>query len=141
MSSRRDFVKRSCLTCMGLISTGSLWSSCSSALPVFRAVTKGNDIHIDRTEFSRSRDSMMIIRSQELENDILLLKDEEGFRALNMKCTHEGIPLTPTKDKLYCNAHGSVFDMKGRVLAEPALKPLEQFETSVNEQLIVIHIN
>lgn len=84
---------------------------------------------------------MVIVRGNGMENDILLIKKENAYKALYMKCTHEGIGLTATATKLVCPAHGSFFDLEGNALKEPAHIPLKQFPTEVENGNIFIHLS
>ena len=54
------------------------------------------------------------------------------FYAVTSKCTHRGVAVEPfQKGKgLYCRAHGSQFDVDGRVVRGPARSALKSYETS-----------
>lgn len=84
---------------------------------------------------------MVIVRTNELDFDVLLVKEPAGYRALYMKCTHEVAFLAVTNSGLFCSMHGSTFNLKGDVTKEPALKPLTRFETTVTNQTIIINPN
>ena len=83
---------------------------------------------------------MIVVRSNSLENDILLVKNENVYKALYLKCTHEGIGLATTNKNIVCPAHGSMFDFNGNVLKEPALRPLQEFKTETVNDNIIIHL-
>ncbi|WP_177181034.1 QcrA and Rieske domain-containing protein [Parapedobacter koreensis] len=83
---------------------------------------------------------MLVVRTNTLENDILLRKVGERYLALYLHCTHEGVGLTPTAERIYCHAHGSVFDLEGQVVKEPAFEPLKTFKTEFNNHQILIYL-
>ena len=87
--------------------------------------------------------NLVIVRDLQMPFDILLVKkSEQEYNAIYMKCSHEENPLTATKTGLYCSSHGSSFDLDGKVLKEPAPKPLTTFETKLNENSIsILNIN
>ncbi|MEW6072621.1 MAG: Rieske (2Fe-2S) protein [Planctomycetota bacterium] len=55
------------------------------------------------------------------ERGILVLRDEKGFRALDLVCTHLGcITRTEPDGSFACPCHGSRFDAEGNVVRGPA---------------------
>ena len=54
------------------------------------------------------------------------------FYAVSSKCTHRGVAVDPFKKGkgLYCRAHGSQFDVDGRVVRGPARSALKLYSTS-----------
>ena len=54
------------------------------------------------------------------------------FYAVSAKCTHRGVAVDPFKrgKGLYCRAHGSQFDVDGRVVRGPARSALKSYDTS-----------
>ncbi|MFT3981581.1 MAG: Rieske (2Fe-2S) protein [Ferruginibacter sp.] len=138
---RRVFIKNGCLACLGISITGSLLQSCAATgLPVVKTAAKNNVLEIPLEKFT-ANDPFLLVRAEKLENDILLVKKEDHYKALYMQCTHEGVALTVTKNKLVCAAHGSTFDFDGNVLQEPALKPLKEFKTTVQNKSILIQLS
>jgi len=118
---------------------GMLLESCATSLPLVKASPKDRSLFIPISKFS-DKSKMLVVRSSSLENDILLVKNNDEFKALYLKCTHEGVGLTATDKNIVCSAHGSTFDFKGNVLKEPALRPLQQFQTEVTDENIIIHL-
>jgi len=53
--------------------------------------------------------------------------EDGSFLALSKKCTHLGcsVPWHEGEKKFICPCHGSTFDMTGKVLTPPALRPLD----------------
>ena len=120
----RSFIRTGCKHCAGMLGISMLLESCGTSVPLFKTNTHNDSISIPVNEFSGGK-NMVIVRVPKLENDILLVKKEDHFNALNLRCTHEGYGLTPTSKRIVCSAHGSTFDFDGNVLKEPALKPLK----------------
>lgn len=139
MTSRRDFIRTGCKHCAGMLGISMLLESCGTSVQLFKTNTQSNSISVPVTEFSDGK-NMVVVRAAGLENDILLVKREDHFNALNLKCTHEGYGLTPTSKRIVCSAHGSTFDFDGNVLKEPALKPLKKFNTEIISNNIIIHL-
>ncbi len=124
---------------MAFMGAGVLLESCSAGLPLVKAIPDNKSLSIPLNKFSE-KNNLLIVRSSGLENDILLIKNGSGYKALNLKCTHEGVGLTATDKKIFCSAHGSVFDFDGKVLKEPALRPLTEFHTETTNDNVIIHL-
>lgn len=77
----------------------------------------------------------LLFRSERL----VLLRDEKGYNALSLICTHLGCTVTVTADTLACPCHGSLFDRRGLVLKGPADKPLEKLELVEHNGMIEVY--
>jgi nitrite reductase/ring-hydroxylating ferredoxin subunit len=69
---------------------------------------------------------------------VALLRDETGFYALRLICTHLGCTVVVTEDALSCPCHGSRFDRQGRVLTGPADRSLLRMQVEVRRELVEI---
>jgi len=140
---RREFIKKSCGTCalMGLqlIVGGTLLESCMSGKNLVKTKAIGGIVRLPATDFSES--SLKIIRLNNFDFDIVLQKLNDGhYRAMELKCTHAGHPLTKSGSGYYCTLHGSVFSEDGRVLKGPASEPMLHFKTAVENNQILIYL-
>lgn len=139
MQTRRSFIKKGCIHCAAIVGAGFLMEGCGSSMHMYKTQADDKKILVPLNEFPAGK-NMMVVRSRDLENDILLVKKGDHYNALYLQCTHEGVGLSPTDKKIVCTAHGSVFDFDGNVLKEPALKPLKKFETSVIDNTLIIRL-
>ena len=114
-------------------------TACGSALPIVKAENSQGLISVPLSSFADNRGGV-IVRNSQLEFDILVVKSENVYKALQMKCTHQDNPLTATATGLFCAAHGSTFDLNGNVMKEPALQPLKKYNTEINESFVIIHL-
>jgi len=69
---------------------------------------------------------------------IALLRDNKGWYALSLVCTHLGCTVTVTEGELSCPCHGSRFDRQGRVLKGPADKPLMRLAVKERDGVIEV---
>lgn len=69
---------------------------------------------------------------------VALLKDDTGFYALNLICTHLGCTVVVTEDALSCPCHGSRFDRHGRVLSGPADRSLLRMQVEIRGDRVEI---
>ena len=139
MQTRRKFLKAGCIHCAAMLGAGMLLESCSSSIHLYKAPSASPRLMVPVQEFMPDK-NMIIVRTKDLENDILLVKKGEHYNALYLQCTHEGVGLSAMATKIVCTAHGSVFDLDGNVVKEPALKPLRKFETTLIENNVLINL-
>lgn len=127
--------------CGAIAGMGLVMQSCTTALPVVQTAVKNNELLVPKSTFSLPTTHMVRVKNNALNDDVLLVKNGENYTALLMRCTHEGVGLRATDTKLICNAHGSQFDLKGNVIASPALRPLKKYKVTTNSNSIIIHLN
>ena len=139
--NRREFVLSGCGFCAMAkagVATLSL-ESCSAPGHLYKTTVTGGKLTVPVAEMAGK--NQLIVRSTDMEFDLLLVKKkDETFHALSMQCTHRQAPLSATSTGLVCNEHGSRFDLDGKVLQDPATKPLRVFRTELTEQNIIIHL-
>lgn len=139
---RRDFLKKGCFACLAIAGSGaisSLLSSCAS-LPSITAETRAGKLLMERGKFPVDT-NMLLVRSSQLDNDILLIKCKEGkLHGLLMQCTHNNSPLSPTSSGIFCHSHNAEFDMDGNVRSGPPKQALRRFQVTQDEQFITIHL-
>lgn len=72
---------------------------------------------------------------------LILVKDGDITRAFEGKCTHLGCRISKFEgNELVCPCHGSRFDLSGKAVKGPAIKPLKELiikEDLLNGQLII----
>lgn len=136
MQSRRNFIKNSCSVCVGLIGMQWLLESCHTAQPVFLATMQQNQLAVPLSAFADK--NALLVRHANLSYDILLVKEQDVYRAFEMKCTHNDVALHFTGQKLVCQSHGSEFDLQGNVIKDPAPRPLKKYHTKIQDQQIII---
>ena len=120
---------------MGLAAGLSL-SGCGT-IPIYKPTITNKVIYLD--ELKMAANKLNIIQHSSLAFNILLVKTDSGYTALQMQCSHQNQPLIATKTGLFCNAHGSSFNLLGKAMREPAIKPLKTYETSIlNHQIFFL---
>jgi nitrite reductase/ring-hydroxylating ferredoxin subunit len=84
----------------------------------------------------------VVVHNDRLEYPVCIYRfSESDFKALLMKCTHQGTELQVFGDRLQCPAHGSEFTNSGAVQNGPADTPLRTFNVSVNAENIRIKLS
>ena len=69
----------------------------------------------------------------------LLIRNEQGFTALSLVCTHIGCTVEKTAEGFSCPCHGSRYDLQGKVVRGPASESLAilRLETTLEGRLIL----
>ena len=70
----------------------------------------------------------------------LLIRDDGGYRALSLVCTHLGCTVENLPEGFACPCHGSRYDGGGEVRRGPASKPLRELRTEITDEgRLIIH--
>lgn len=123
---------------MGLSGMGIFLEACGSAQQIIKPSLANQALRIAESEFIKV--NTLVIRHPSLAYDILLVKQANNYLALQMRCTHNDVALQFTGKQLVCNAHGSEFNLEGKVTKEPALQNLRQYRTTVSSPYVLIHL-
>jgi Rieske Fe-S protein len=72
--------------------------------------------------------------------NVMIIHVQEGFFAVDMKCTHLGCMVEWEEDTgvLFCPCHAAYFDYKGKVISGPAPSPLPLYRAEIAEGKIYV---
>ncbi len=138
---RREFISSSCKICLLGAAGFSLTQlmSCAATSSVYKTNITNGYLNVPLNLFEKS--SLQIVRPAGWYYDVAVQKnDDNSYTALLLQCTHQQNQLTPTGTGYHCSLHGSDFDKQGNVRKGPAEEPLHHFETSVNNNLVTVHV-
>jgi Rieske Fe-S protein len=137
---RRNFIGSSCKLCLlaasGILVTESL--ACNPAYQVIKSDVINNSIQVPLSAFDQP--GLKIIRPSGWVYDIAVNKNENGFEALLLQCSHQQNQLIPTGKGYICNLHGSNFDPHGNVTKGPAELPLKKYQTQIEQGNLIIRL-
>ncbi len=123
--ARRDFLKLAAaafLSTTGLIGLGM----------IFRFLDYQAE-PAPKTEFDLGLASDYPMNSRTLLADVpaVLIRQQTGFSALSLICTHLGCTVEVKTNEFICPCHGSRYDGNGGILRGPATKPLPVLRVEV----------
>ena len=81
------------------------------------------------------------ITSEEEISTYVITENGRDYTALSNICTHLGcrVRWIPETQEFFCPCHNGVFDKNGAVVSGPPPRPLDQYETKVeNDQLFIL---
>jgi Rieske Fe-S protein len=90
------------------------------------------------TSFTKlSHDAYMAARPEQIPVFVINEGDSK-FTVFDVRCTHLGCPISWDGDgeKFNCPCHGAVFAPDGKVLAGPPPKPLNRYETKLEDGVL-----
>ncbi|MBL7864629.1 MAG: Rieske (2Fe-2S) protein [Cyclobacteriaceae bacterium] len=142
MKADRRHVLRIGCACLAGPWIAGIVSGCTSTHYI-AGTLEGNGITIARAEFSLPEQAAyreyVIVRNEKLEYPICVYRQSENeYKALLMKCTHQGTELQAAGDHLHCPAHGSEYNSSGQVTQGPATDGLRVFPVTVDNEKVVI---
>jgi Rieske Fe-S protein len=138
---RRKFLSSSCRICLLGAAGFSLTQliGCATTFPVYKTSIANGDLNVPLNLFEKS--AVQIVRPAGWYYDVAVQKNpDNSYTALLLQCTHQENQLTPTGTGYHCSLHGSDFDKQGNVRKGPAEQPLHHFETSVNNDIVSVHV-
>lgn len=74
---------------------------------------------------------------------VMFIRDsDDSVIGFDPTCTHQQCTVEHRagSDKIECPCHGSIFDLQGNVLKGPAEKPLPRFETTLEDQRVIVDL-
>ena len=140
MEDRKEISRRTVLCGLALIALGS---SAETAL----AATGVKVLANGKVEITLSKNPALakvggVVRFKDKNGNTLALvrssKAANGYKALNLSCTHEGSIVTKSGSRWVCPNHGAEFAINGDVKVGPARRNLEALPVKVSASKVVI---
>ncbi|MCB9334373.1 MAG: Rieske (2Fe-2S) protein [Lewinellaceae bacterium] len=143
---RRNFIKTSCLGCLGAAVLGALLQGCSP----FHLVTadiENNRVSLKKSEFivlkkeKKAWRKWVLVKTERLPFPLGVYRFDEGrYAASYLECTHQQCEIAPEGDYLQCPCHGSEFSNEGKLQKGPAGTDLKTFRITADAHNIYIHL-
>lgn len=141
---RRKFVWKCGIRCLGILTSGLIEQSCVGTRYVFGSI-EGSYLSIPEDIFlneDKSYRNYVIVQNEALQYPIAVFRFSiNEYKALLMKCTHQGTELQVFGDRLQCPAHGSEFTNVGSVQNGPADTSLRSFPVSKKFKALKIDLS
>lgn len=150
--TRRNFLSTAVWAIGGLISAGLGIPAIayligpalrSQALEAWISLGSTSKVELGTPTLFRARverQTGWIVNEEEL-SVYVLTENGRDFTAMSNICTHLGcrVRWIPDREQFYCPCHNGVFDKAGEVVSGPPPRPLDRFETKVeNGQIYVL---
>lgn len=143
---RKQFIQQCGFACAGAGVLMVWLQSCATQKSVTGTYDKETLI-LPLTEFytlkngEKKWNRTLIVRNEKVDFPIAVYRlKENDYRALLLRCTHQGNELNVYGDLITCNAHGSEFSNNGQVLQGPADTPLQSYKVTVDDKNVYIQL-
>ncbi len=127
---RRVFVRKCGVGCLGVLGSGLLLPGCAATRYISGNI-QGSFLSINEDDFLNENQGYLkhvVVQNDALQYPIVVFRfNTDNYKALLMKCTHQGTELQVFGDRLQCPAHGSEFTNIGNVQNGPADLALRSF--------------
>ncbi len=140
---RRDFIKKSCQSCLGLAVLSAGLEGCTTAYYAKTQVLT-NQIVVPKSEFTYLKKDKTLNRTYvfvQVVNQkypICVYKIADNYVAYWTECMHQGCEVEVQGNRFVCPCHGSTYDLEGKVTKGPAEKNLKSFKTTMDNENIYI---
>lgn len=142
---RKNFIKTCGLGCLAALGP-PMFSGCMGT-KYLNAPVSGGVMSVPLGAFRYTKKGEVHLRpyvvayNERLPYPVCVYREsEEEYRALSMRCTHQGAELNVIGDRLECPAHGSEFSNTGEALKGPAQEALRSFPVRVDGEVLIIEI-
>lgn len=143
---RIEFIKKCGWGCVGLVAGVSGLSSCAGTRYLSAAIEEHfmlvplGAFLINKENQIRYR-PYVVAHNESLQYPIAVFRmSDMEYKALWMRCTHQGTELQVFGDRLQCPAHGSEFTHTGAVQNGPADSPLPTFSVLIEAKTLKINL-
>jgi cytochrome b6-f complex iron-sulfur subunit len=143
---RRNFIKTSCLGCLGAAVTGTMSQGCSPSRLVTARI-ENNRVILKKSEFivlKKEKETWrewVLVKTERLPFPLGVYRfDEDRYAASYLECTHQQCEIAPEGDYLQCPCHGSEFSNEGKLQKGPAEADLKTFRITTDAHNIYIHL-
>ena len=141
-NTENSFSRRSLLCGIALLTVGLSTENASAATTAVGATQVGKKIKLDLAKNKAlskvggvvqidlsDGSSMAIVRTS---------AGAKGISAINLSCTHQGVPVKEQGSGWICPAHGSQFALNGKLIKGPARTALQKYPVAFSGNSILI---
>jgi Rieske Fe-S protein len=143
---RKEFLIQCGAACFSASLLATWLQSCDVKKAVVASYSD-NQLSIPLNSFYTEKDGSkkwkrsVVLRHEQSAFPIVVFRYRDGeYKALLLRCTHQGSELNMYGDLITCSAHGSEFSSRGEVVKGPAETSLQQYPVHTDDQNIYIRI-
>ena len=141
---RREFVKKCGMGCAGIIASSLLLEGCAGTRYISGNID-GSYLRFSENAFLNEDNDYLrhvVVQNDSLQYPVVVFRfDSDNYKALLMKCSHQGTELQVFGDRLQCPAHGSEFTNTGSVQNGPADSALRSFPVTKELKTLKIDLS
>ena len=131
MNEKFDVSRRGLLCGIALMAVGLMPEAALAAVPAVGIRQVGKKLQLDlKKNAALSKVGGVVEISLSDGSTIAVVRKASGNKglvAINLACTHQGVPVQQSGNKFICPAHGSQFGLDGKVIQGPAQQSLYKY--------------
>lgn len=140
---RRTFIRFGSMACLAGVAVGTGLVGCAGARYV-EGTIEGEFLRVPLGALTGSDGQPLkhiVVRNATLKWPVAVYREADGaYKALLMRCTHQGAQLKAGDGELTCAAHNSSFATDGTVTSGPAKQPLRTFPIRTEGEHLLISL-
>ena len=147
MLNRKDFIRNTCIACIGGLTVGGMLEGCESTR-IMHSQIEGSGLQVPLTFFEIVHGKKVrykkyvLVQNEQLQFPICIFRlSATEYSALYMRCSHQGAELQVFGDMLQCPAHGSEFTHTGEVRTPPATESLRRFPVTLENNMLKVNLS
>lgn len=140
--SNTQVSRRAALCGIALIAAGLTTDTAAAATTAVGATQTGKKIKLDLTKNAALAKVGGVVQIDLSDGSSIAIvrtaAGAKGITAINLSCTHNGVPVMQEGSKWVCPAHGSEFALGGKLVKGPARTALQKYAVKVTGNSVVI---
>jgi Rieske Fe-S protein len=132
------------MACLGAAFLGVMFEGCGSTKMIAATMDK-TGLLVPLSSFDNGNKTYrkyVVVQNDKLQYPICVYRfSDTEYKALLMRCTHQGAELQVFGDRLQCPAHGSTFNNTGVVQNGPADVNLRSFPVNISQDQLHITLS
>lgn len=141
-STDRSISRRGVLCGIALLAVGLTSESAQAATTAVGATQVGNKIKLDLSKNKALAKVGGVVQMDLSDGSSLAVirtaPGAKGISAINLACTHNGVPVMQQANGWICPAHGSQFGLTGKLIKGPARTALQKYPVAVTATSVLI---
>ncbi len=131
MNEKFDVSRRGLLCGIALVAVGLMPEAALAAVPAVGIKQVGKKLQLDlKKNAALSKVGGVVEISLSDGSTLAVVRTASGAKglvAMNLACTHQGVPVQQSGNTFICPAHGSQFGLDGKVIQGPARQGLYKY--------------
>jgi len=140
--TKTDVSRRAALCGIALIAAGLTSDLAAAATTAVGATQSGKKIKLDLVKNKALAKVGGVVQLDLSDGSAMAIvrtaMGAKGITAINLSCTHNGVPVMQEGNLWVCPAHGSEFALGGKLVKGPARSALQKYSVKVTGNSVVI---
>ena len=138
VASRRTFLIGACGLLAAGLGTALLADDAEAATGIKRKANGQVDVTVAEVRALNKVGGAVLLGNVKGVPTAVVRTGQNTYQALNLRCTHQGVPVSLKGGQWSCPAHGSAFAIDGSVTGGPAQTSLVTVKSTLNKGVLTV---